>query len=56
MKLKIFCKAKDTVNETKDQSTDWVRVFTKPSPVREPMSKIFKELKKIDTNNPNNQI
>jgi hypothetical protein len=31
MKLKIFCKAKDTVNKTKQQPTDWERIFTNPT-------------------------
>jgi hypothetical protein len=28
MKLKIFCKAKDTVNRTKPQPTEWEKIFT----------------------------
>ena len=28
MKLKSFCKAKDTVNKTKEQSTEWEKIFT----------------------------
>ena len=56
MKLQIFCKAKDTVNRIKEQTPDWERVFTKPIPDRELMSKIYKELKKVDSNNPNNKI
>ena len=28
MKLKSFCKAKDTVNKTKRPPTDWERLFT----------------------------
>jgi hypothetical protein len=28
MKLKSFCKAKDTVNKTKHQPTDWEKIFT----------------------------
>ena len=30
MKLKSFCKAKDTVNKTKQQPTDWEKIFTNP--------------------------
>jgi hypothetical protein len=28
MKMKSFCKAKDTVNRTKWQPTDWEKIFT----------------------------
>jgi hypothetical protein len=28
IKLKSFCKAKNTVNRTKQQPTDWERIFT----------------------------
>ena len=31
MKLKSFCKAKDSVNRTKWQSTDWQKIFTNPT-------------------------
>jgi hypothetical protein len=31
MKLKSFCKEKDTVNSTKWQSTDWEKIFTNPT-------------------------
>ena len=30
IKLKIFCKAKDIVNRTKQQPTDWEKIFTNP--------------------------
>jgi hypothetical protein len=55
MKLQSFCKAKDTVNKTKQQPVDWERIFTNPTPNRGPISKIYKELKKLVTN-PNNPI
>ena len=54
MKLKSFCKAKDTVNRTKWQPTDWERIFTNSTSDRGLISKIYKELKKLDTNYPNN--
>ena len=56
MKLQSFCKAKDTVNRTKWQPTDWEKIFTNPTSDRGLISKIYKELKKLDTNNPNNPI
>ena len=30
LKLRSFCKAKDTVIKTKRQSTDWEKIFTTP--------------------------
>jgi hypothetical protein len=30
IKLQSFCKAKDTVNNTKRQPTDWEKIFTNP--------------------------
>jgi hypothetical protein len=31
IKLQSFCKAKNTVNRTKQQSTDWEKIFTNPT-------------------------
>jgi hypothetical protein len=42
MKLKSFCKTKDTVKRTKQQPTDWERIFTNPISDRWPISKIKK--------------
>ncbi len=33
MKLKSFCKAKDIVDKTNRQPTDWEKVFTNPHPI-----------------------
>ena len=55
IKLKSFCKAKDTINRTKQQPTDWERNFTNPISNIELVSKKYKELKKLaprETNNP----
>ena len=41
MKLKSFCKAKDTVNRTIQQSTDWGKVFTNSTSARELISKTY---------------
>jgi hypothetical protein len=46
-----FCKANDTVNRTKRQPTDWKKIYTNPTFNTGLMSNIYKELKKLDTNN-----
>ncbi|KAL6039213.1 hypothetical protein STEG23_005631 [Scotinomys teguina] len=48
LKLKSFCKAKDTVNKTKRQPIEREKIFTKPTSDRGLISKIYKELKKLD--------
>ena len=49
LKLKSFCKAKDMVNKTKRQPTEWEKIFTNPTSDRGLISKIYKELKKSVT-------
>jgi siroheme synthase (precorrin-2 oxidase/ferrochelatase) len=56
IKLQIFCKAKDTVNKTKQQTTDWEKIFTKLTSHRGLISNIYKELKKLDSRKTNNRI
>ena len=49
LKLRSFCKAKDTVTKTKRLLSDWEKIFTNPSSDKGLISKIYKELKKLDT-------
>ena len=56
IKLQSFCKAKDTVVRTKRQPTDWAKIFTNPTSDRGLISKIYKELMKLDFREPNNPI
>jgi hypothetical protein len=56
IKLQSFCKAKDTVNRTKWQPTDWKKIFTNPISDTRLISNIHKELKKLDFREPNNPI
>ena len=56
LKLKSFCKAKDTVNKTKRQPTEWEKIFTDPTSDRGLISKIYKELKKFVIKRTNNPI
>jgi hypothetical protein len=55
-KITKFFKAKDTVNRTKRQPTDWEKFFTKPISYRGLISNIYKELKKLDSRELNNPI
>ena len=52
----FFCKAKDTVNKTKRQPTDWEKIFTYSKSDRGLISNIYKELKKQDSRNSNNPV
>jgi hypothetical protein len=54
IKLKSFCKAKDTVNKTK--LTDWKKIFNNPTSNRGLISKIQKKFKKLNFREPNNSI
>ena len=56
MRLQSFCKAKDTVKETKWQPTDWEKIFTNPTSDRGLISRVYKELKKLNTWESNNPI
>ena len=42
IKLQSFCKAKDTVNKTKRQPTDWEKIFVNPKSDRGLISNIYK--------------
>ncbi|KAL6081226.1 hypothetical protein STEG23_020690 [Scotinomys teguina] len=56
MKLRNFCKAKDTITKTKHQPTEWEKIFTNPTSDRGLISRIYKELKKHDIKTPNSPI
>ena len=56
IKLQSFCKAKDTFNKTKRQTTGWESIFTYPKSDRGLISNIYKELKKVDLRKSNNPL
>ncbi|KAL6036127.1 hypothetical protein STEG23_017009 [Scotinomys teguina] len=56
MKLRSFCRAKDTVTKTKCQPTECEKTFTNPTSDRGLISRIYKELKKLDIKTPKSPI
>ena len=56
VKLKVFCKAKDTVIWTKQHPVKWEKIFTNSTSEGGLIFKRNKELKKLDINKPNNSI
>ena len=56
MKLQSFCEAKNTLKKTKQQQTDWEKIFTNPPSDRELIFNIYKELTKLDLRKSNNPI
>jgi hypothetical protein len=56
IKLKSFCKAKDTGNRTKEQPKDWGKIFTNSTSDRGRIANTYKELKKLDYRESNNPI
>ena len=56
MKLKSFCIAKQTLNRTKRQPSEWEKIFANGSTDKGLISKIYKQLMKLNINQPNNPI
>jgi hypothetical protein len=60
MKLKSFYKTKDIVKRTEQNKKKnpyrMEKIFTNPISNRELISKIYKEVKKLNSNKPNNLI
>ena len=54
--LKSFCTVKVTVNITKRQPTEWEKIFANDTTDKRLVSKIYKELLKLNTRETNKQI
>ena len=51
IKIKSFCTAKETVNKTKRQPTEWEKIFANDSTDKRLISRISNELFKLNTQN-----
>ena len=55
-KIKSFCTAKETVNKTKRQPTEWKKIFANDIPDKGLVSKIYEELIKLNNQRTTNPI
>ena len=56
MKHKSFCTAKETINKTKRQSSEWEKIFANETTDKGLISKIYKQLMQLSINKTNNLI
>jgi len=56
IKLQSFCRAKSTVVRTKQQLTDWEKIFTNLTCDRGLISNIYKRLRRLNSRETNNPI
>ena len=56
IKIKIFYTSKETIRKTKRQPTEWEKVFTNDISDKGLVSKIYKELIKLNIQRTNNPV
>ena len=56
MLLLRICTAKETINETKRQPTEWEKVFANEATAKGLISKIYKQLMQLNIKKTNNPI
>ena len=56
MKFKSFCTAKETINNTKRQPSEWEKIFAKEATDKGLISKIYKQPMQLNIQKPNNPV
>ena len=56
IKIKSFCKAKETISKTKRQPTEWEKIVANDISDKGVVSKIYKELTKLNSQKTNNPV
>ena len=56
IKLKSFCTAKETISKVKRQPPKWEKIIANKATDKELISKIYKQLMKLNTRKLNNPI